>query len=289
MKMDKLYHIDYTYLREPLLFGNIKLFQIGRRYCAPSAVIQEHVHMNWYELTIVTDGKGWVTTNGQAVEVRKGNIYLSFPGDFHEITSSEQNPLKYDFFTFSSIDPEIDETLKTISIERSRPDLRLIEDSKISQFVAFAIAEFCEENTYRAKMLELLSGEIVILLMRSCIVKDKKSFHISPIFKEELCYQIMHLIDTNLYSVSKLSFLSDALGYNYSYLSRIFKETTGTTISDYYQNRRLTAAKLLIEEGRIRFSKIAQMLNFSSQYAFSKAFKNHFGCSPQKYQETLMK
>lgn len=284
--MKKKYHISYDYLKEPLLFGQIKLFQIGRLYCMPAAVIREHVHMDWYELTIVTDGKGSVITNGKSVDVGKGDIYLSFPGDFHKITSSEYDPLKYDFFSFSSTDADTDAVFRSISAERSAYNRRVISNPKIGTLVSFAIAEFFEQNPWREKMLELLLEEIVIYLMRDCTDNSRETFQNTLLSKEELCYQIMHLVDTRLYSISNLSFLSEDLGYNYSYLSRIFKQTTGITISSYYQNRRLTAAKLLIDEGRMRFSRIAQMLNFSSPYAFSKAFKNQFGCSPQNYKES---
>lgn len=283
--MKKKYHIIYDYVKEPLLYGSINLFQIGRLYCMPSAVVPEHAHRDWYELTIVTDGNGWVTTNGKSMAVSKGDIYLSFPSDFHKITSSNANPLKYDFFAFSSTNAEVDTIFKRIASENSSFDQRIITDPKIGSFVAFAIAEFYEQNTYKVKMLELLFEQIIILLIRACTVKVKQTFQNHPLSREELCYQIMYLIDTQLFSITNLSFLSDVLGYNYSYLSRIFKQTTGITISDYYQDRRLTAAKQLIEEGRVRFSGIAQMLNFSSQYAFSKAFKNRFGCSPQRYRE----
>ena len=283
--MKKKYHISYNYLKDPLQFGQIKLFQIGRLYCMPAAVIPEHAHMDWYELTIVTDGKGTVTTNGKAAEVGKGDIYLSFPGDFHKIVSSTYDPLKYDFFSFSSTDRDVDDVFKGISAERSAHDCRIISDSKIATLVSFTIAEFFEQNPWREEMLELLLAEIVIYLMRDCTDNSRETFQNTPLSKEEMCYQIMHLVDTQLYAISSLSFLSEALGYNYSYLSRVFKQTTGTTISGYYQNRRLTAAKLLIDEGRMRFSRIAQMLNFSSPYAFSKAFKQQFGCSPQRYKE----
>lgn len=283
--MKKKYHISYDYVEEPILYGKIKLFQIGRLYCMPSAVVPEHTHNDWYELTIVTDGTGWVTTNGESLPVSKGDIYLSFPEDVHKITSSKADPLKYDFFSFCCTEKETDGIFKKIAIEKSRFDQRIIVDPQIEAFIAVAIAEFYEQNAYKQKMLELLFEQIVILLIRICTVKGKHTFQKHILSKEELCYQIMYLIDTQLYSITNLSFLSDILGYNYSYLSRLFRQMTGITISGYYQDRRLTVAKQLIEEGRVRFNGIAQMLNFSSQYAFSKAFKNRFGCSPQRYKE----
>lgn len=39
--------------------------------------------------------------------------------------------------------------------------------------------------------------------------------------------------------------------------------------------------------GGVRISKISEALCFSTPYAFSKAFKQHFGLSPEKYLQTL--
>ena len=154
--MKEKYHINYAYLEEPLDFGSIRLYQLGRLYCMPGAVIGEHVHMNWYELTIVTDGRGWVSTNGHTLEMRKGDIHLSLPGDFHKLESSEDKPLKYDFFTFASLDPEISEAFQKVASDRRRHDRRILTEGRIGSFVSLAIGEFMESNAYRERMLALL-------------------------------------------------------------------------------------------------------------------------------------
>ena len=65
----KRYHLNRSYVREPLQFGNTRLFQIGRLHCAEGMVVDVHTHLNWFELTIVTNGVGVVLTNGISVPV----------------------------------------------------------------------------------------------------------------------------------------------------------------------------------------------------------------------------
>ena len=72
------------------------------------------------------------------------------------------------------------------------------------------------------------------------------------------------------------------MNYNYSYLSAIFRSKTGVTISEYYQQKRLGAAKQLLFEGNLSVNKIADVLGYSSIYAFSKAFKKKYGIAPSK-------
>ena len=104
---------------------------------------------------------------------------------------------------------------------------------------------------------------------------------------KETCLKIMHYIDTHIYSIKNLSDLSDTFSYNYSYLSSVFKNTMGFTLLDYYQNRRLDAARLLINEGEFSATAIAGKLNYSSLYSFSKAFKLKYGVSPTNYVSKL--
>ena len=103
---------------------------------------------------------------------------------------------------------------------------------------------------------------------------------------DAICYKIMNYIDTHICTISSLEELSDAIGYNYSYLSDLFKETTGNTVSSYYRGRRLELAMEMLREGRMSITEIAERLGYSSLYAFSRAFKEKFGVSPKQYERT---
>ena len=99
---------------------------------------------------------------------------------------------------------------------------------------------------------------------------------------EILCLQLMNYIDTHIYSLCNLYDLSDKFNYNYSYLSALFKKTTNKTLAEYFRNRKLETAKVLILEKNKKIGEIAEMLNYSSTFAFSKAFKEKYGISPSK-------
>ena len=93
----------------------------------------------------------------------------------------------------------------------------------------------------------------------------------------------MHYIDTHIYSMKNLYELADALGYSYGYLSGMYHSTTANTLVSYYQEKKLDVARQLLEENRLTVTKIAEMLNYASVYAFSKAFRKHYGVSPRAY------
>lgn len=278
------YHINYAYINNPEIFNETYLMQLGRLYSQSGHVVDTHAHLDWYELTIVTSGKGRVITNGEASDVSEGDIYLSYPGDFHSITSSEESPLNYDFFAFNTKNPEIKSELSRITSLFSYNN-RIFRDVRINSAVSAAIMEFSSDGKYRNKILSSIFEQIIYYLLGNfdTVPSSKKSKHISSY--DELCFQIMNYIDTHLYSIDNLSSLSEAFAYNYSYLSDIFKKNTGNTIKNYYQKRRLEAAKLLLSERKMKIISISEMLNYSSLYSFSNAFKNQYGISPKHYME----
>ncbi len=282
MRMDTIYHLDLNYVKTPKLFGKIKLYQIGRMFCKPTTVINTHVHLDWFELTSIVSGSGTVTTNGVATPVHRGDIYLSFPCDAHKIEPDPDDPLKFDFFSFSVDDKQLSAELGRI-VQHSSPQERTFRDDRVQALIQNAITEFNEEKFAQQSLLSGVFTQVLIYLIRNfqgVAQADKFSTVKDP---EALCYRIMNYIDTHIYSIKNLSEISEVMGYSTGYISTLFKKTTSHTLAQYYNDRKFETARLLVIERRLKISEIAELLNYSSVYAFSKAFYKWFGCSPRDY------
>ena len=279
----KRYHLDRSYVKAPLLFGQTRLFQIGRLYCSAGMVIAVHGHLNWFELTIVTDGAGVVQTNGVEIPVTRGDIYLSFPGDFHGIVSDTEHPLEYDFFAFNTESPTLAEAFEELVRAAAPADRRVFQDERIRALVADAIAEVDCQEPYAERVLSASLEQILVYVLRNFRTLSRAKGSVGVGKQEELCYQMMHYIDTHIYTMRGLSDLADAMRYNYSYLSDVFCKVTSDTLMHYYRTRRLEAARLLLSEGKLSVGDIAELLHYASIYTFSRAFKEAFGEAPAHY------
>jgi len=77
-----------------------------------------------------------------------------------------------------------------------------------------------------------------------------------------------------------LAELGRECGCSPCYLSRIFSEETGMTISRYLRNLRLETAADLLRTGKHNVTEVAMMVGYSSLSYFGKAFASHFGTCP---------
>lgn len=281
------YLIDFQFIDDPKPINDVRLYQIGKKFCNQNTYIPPHLHIDWYELTVILGGKGKIYTNSQTeyIEVSEGDIYLSFPADIHAIESDGASPLKYSFLSFILDGKSFKTKFKKITQDFYESEKRIFRDQNVSLLLEILLSEFLTPAYKQEAMLLHTLNQILIFTCRNFLHQSEKLTPINVSKNELLCYSIMRYIDANIFLIKNFSDISDYFNYNYSYLSKVFKQTTKTTILDYLSNKKLERAKILIDERKLSFTKIAEILNYASVYSFSKSFKYHFGISPTQYKK----
>lgn len=282
--MNNHFHLNKIFT-EPLEFEDLYVAQIGRLYSKSTTAIEPHTHTDLFELTVVTEGRGVITTNGVAVQVQQGDIYLSQPRDIHQIETHPEQLLKYDFFAFSLKEGLFRDAFVRIARDYHAPTARVFRDERIRPLIGNAIAELNAQGPFSDELLSALFRQIVIYVVRGFQETVPPPASDNVTHAEILCYRLMNYIDTHLYSLKSLEELSAVNDYSYGYLSALFKKTTSQTLSHYYHRKRLDAARHLLQENKLTVTEIAEILNYASVYAFSKAFRKQFGVSPREYQK----
>lgn len=75
------------------------------------------------------------------------------------------------------------------------------------------------------------------------------------------------------------------LGIDRSYFCSIFKRQTGYSPKQYIQNLKLEEGKILLETTDMSIQAIANLLEYSDQFAFSHAFRQNTGESPRDWRK----
>jgi two-component system response regulator YesN len=77
--------------------------------------------------------------------------------------------------------------------------------------------------------------------------------------------------------------IADTFGVSPSYLSRYFKNQTGTILSDYVEEIRMKQAKELLQARSMSVKEIVERVGYIDQSHFIRKFKKREGITPQQY------
>ena len=99
----------------------------------------------------------------------------------------------------------------------------------------------------------------------------------------------IRFMEENLYNERlKNSDIAAAMNVSEVWFRRLFKEKYGISPHAYLTSLRIERAKLLLSDGALTVTKIAEDCGFSGVYHFCKAFKDKTGLTPTEYRKSLM-
>lgn len=79
--------------------------------------------------------------------------------------------------------------------------------------------------------------------------------------------------------------LADTFHINSSYLSRLFKQRTGTNFSKYLTDLRVQEAMKLLCETNLKINEISELVGILDPHYLGKCFKSKYGMSMRKYRD----
>lgn len=95
----------------------------------------------------------------------------------------------------------------------------------------------------------------------------------------------LHYIDTHLDRAVSLSELAAYAKVHPNYLSRRFKQETGSTITTYSAERKIQESTYFVQHTAYPMAEIAALYGFSSQSYFISTFKKVLGMPPGKFRD----
>lgn len=109
------------------------------------------------------------------------------------------------------------------------------------------------------------------------LLEDNKSILIEKI--KVLIIEMVHYAD-ELPQQNYSNYISEKLGYDYTYLSNIFSEVKGITIQQFIIINKIERVKELLLYDELNLTEISYKLNYSSVAHLSNQFKKVTGLSP---------
>ena len=272
--------------------ANVHFFEFPQNFYTK---IEKHP---FYELVYVSSGSLTVASDDYNGKLEKNRLIIHRAGEFHSLKcTSGHNPTVI----------IVGFTCTGSNLSRFSTAPVLLDDAQIKKLAEIVIegrnvfAPPYDVPKYDMKkkknapfgaeqMLKNLLEYFIIGLFR------KNELNAPTLIEEELstaspvnANEIVSYIDDNFKERITLDELAFLFRTNRSTLCKVFKNSTGKTISEYVSDKKLQVAKNKIETTDKTLTEIAENLNFESIHYFTRFFKKHLGITPSEYRNQCKK
>jgi len=265
-----------------------KYFAVAHLYKDEKAM-EMHIHDCYEVYFSISGGKQFLIDN-QVYDIAPGDLFLINQYDSHYLTQIDKELHER---IVIMIDPEY---MRSISTEETNLDACFQNRSdhfshKVSltqeqqgRFLYF-INKLVTSNGYGHDLLERATfTELFVMINKIVADRENNTEAEKPSTYNEQVDSILSYLNNNLQYPVSIGDLSRHFYISESYICRIFKAATGTTINKYMTARRISIAKSLLAEG-IGVSEVCERCGFSDYSNFLKAFTKSVGISPKKYSQ----
>ncbi|MHB1454055.1 MAG: AraC family transcriptional regulator [Saccharofermentanales bacterium] len=281
----KQFEFDNLFNDESQKFGPIKLFQIGELSCISGYVVPPH--KQWcHEISYVVSGEGLFTTNDETILLKEGDIHISPSGSIHAIETANNSDLRYSYIGFNFDDDLTSENLQYLkNFYLTVSTYKASDRSELLLPIFRSLDELYSKAMFYHLMVETYLIQMLVLVCRSFTMSPLPIYFpaVSVDSLGRSVYVVIKYIDGHIFEKIDLKMIAHEVGYNYSYISDVFKKKTGITIQKYINNRKIQEATELLKYGKLTIYQVAHRLSYANVQSFNKAFKRTIGYPPSEY------
>ena len=225
-----------------------------------------------FELIYVREGVLSIAEEDRQFEVSSGQSLILWPARQHWGTATYDRKLSYYWLHFQVIDSDL--------LENQFLDIPQHSTVRRPDHLTDLLRRFLEDQ--ETKELTALSGDLLVLLM----LHELSSSH--PHEREEsrkpagrvLASRADAYIATHFEQSISTSIVADRAGCNADYLSRVFQQTFGTTITEAMLRHRMKKARALLRDTDVYLDQVAQQCGIEDVAYFRRIFKRETGMTP---------
>ena len=253
------------------MFYQFQHFGISEYFCkeyGENINFPTHLHQS-YEFVCILDGEIQITIDGAVYNLKKGDSVLIFPHQLHSFSSENSRHMLCIF------SPELVQAFSSKVLNKKPVNNAFL----INKYLEDALDNLSDSSS---------SFEKKGVLYTICAEFNKNAEYKNRLSCDEnLLQKIFDFVEKNYKENCKLQNLAHQTGYNYSYLSRIFKRVTGISFNTYTNRYRISRACYLLNNSNCSILQCALESGYDSLRSFNRNFKNTLGITPAEYQRKI--
>lgn len=251
-------------------------------------------HDGW-EFVYVDSGKIAIQADDKKYILKAGELVCHKPMEFHTLSPYHSDATATIFCFHCSGEKMRFFENKILSIDQHQ---RLYLNDIVTHANAFLIPKLPLDINRDGYMQKKPSGscidahfiknsiELVILSLyssQSTEIQSRADSYSQHLKRKHLVEEIKAYLTANIGKPINLADIAAEFSYSVSTIKTAFKDETGCSVFEYYNQQRLNIAKNLLRMNRYSIGEIADLLGFNNTSHFSNFFKNATGCSPRKF------
>lgn len=240
---------------------------------------QNHLHKS-FEFIFVEEGSLKVSVNKENYIVSKNHAVMVFPYEVHSIEAQEDTVYFVAVFSMDLCESFCNFT------EKTAPETHLFfpQEETIKYLKNFIMMP--QGNFDKFKKV----ADVPFFYLKSCLYALCGEFTQNVKFTDSprntmLTAEILDYIENNYQQDITLKTLSDAISYDYHYISRIFNETFKMNFKILVNQYRCEKAAMLLSNTRRTISDIALSCGFQSVRSFNRVFYEYSSLTPSEYRK----
>lgn len=247
-----------------------------------------HIH-DCYELYYSISGGKQFLIDNCFYNIFPGDIFFINQYESHHLTQIDQQVHERIVF---SIYPDYLKELSTVSTDldacfhnrdkNSNHKVSLTPEEQ-KRFLYY-VHRLSDIHGYGSDLLEQAAFLELMVFLNKRFQKNYTVDTEKDISRHQQVDQILSFINQHISEDFSLDQLSAHFYLSSSYLCRIFKNATGTTINKYVTAKRITLAKALLTDG-YSVTETCERCGFNDYSNFLKSFTKATGVSPKKYSQ----
>lgn len=268
------------YEKRGYLLENFRLFHLNSQ---AGSKVDYHYH-EFCKLLLLVSGRGGYVVDGQRYLLQPGDVVLVGSRSAHRPELEEDSTYERIIVyidpgylqRFSTADCDL---LELFSANRGHV-LRLKENERKKIFSLAAALEKELSGAEYGRLLLCSTALLRLLVEIGRCRRQEGAMNLNPVTPNDpRVVEWMQYLDRNLNEDLDMDALAEQFFISKFHMMRLFKAQTGFTIHTYLLQRRLLAARQLIEQGMLA-TEACYRCGFRSYSSFTRAYSKHFGSTP---------
>lgn len=262
-----------------------KAFAIAHLYKEEKAM-DMHIH-DCYELYYSISGGKQFLIDNRFYTIAPGDLFIINQYESHKLTQIDNSVHER---IVLSIYPDFVKRLSTpdtdldycFSNRSSRFQHKVSLDKSAQRRFLYYISKITSANGYAHDIIEQAAFLELLVMINSLSHANAAETVVRDYKYNQQVEDILAYINQNIGQNITVEQLAANFFLSESYICRIFKQATGTTINKYITARRISIAKAHLNEGD-SVGTAFEKSGFGDYSSFFKAFTKAVGVSPKKY------